>query len=591
MGINAGADGSIEIQSDADISISSASGLTLASSSGTIDVNSSFQFNASEPTKITGLAAPSANTDATTKIYVDTEIANVVAYTSRYLEVANASFSGSGDVSNSYLTSSFTTNTTFQSVLSNTNLAIADRIQVANVISYTAKYLEVANATSTDTSSLATWTALTSTNTAIRTLVSDRMQVANVNSINTTLTAAINDRMQVANTLSLVNDRMQVANVEAYLANTNLAIADRMQVANANLLINDRMQVANADAKYATWNSLTSTNTAIRSAISTEISNLVDSAPETLNTLNELAAALGDDANFSTTLTTNLGQKLGGTASVTLTGDVTGSGSFSSNSVSIVLTDTNLGNTNSYIATKVNTSTFNSALANTNLYIATKLDATTFNSALANTNAYIATKLDSSSYTTADVQSKAALANTNSYIATKLDSSSYTTADVQSKAALANTNAYIATKLEDITGESLSDLSDVYSSMSPTDGQILTYDTTNGWQAEGDIDVSTANVNKLVETVYSLTGSDLDPSNGSIQYKTVSSATTFTDSLSTGESMTLHLISTSSTVTWPTMTWIGYNGDNEPTLNGTNDVIILWKVGSTLYGAYIGNGA
>ena len=564
MGINAGADGSIEIQSDADISISSASGLTLASSSGTIDVNSSFQFNASEPTKITGLAAPSANTDATTKIYVDTEIANVVAYTSRYLEVANASFSGSGDVSNSYLTSSFTTNTTFQSVLSNTNLAIADRIQVANVISYTAKYLEVANATSTDTSSLATWTALTSTNTAIRTLVSDRMQVANVNSINTTLTAAINDRMQVANTLSLVNDRMQVANVEAYLANTNLAIADRMQVANANLLINDRMQVANADAKYATWNSLTSTNTAIRSAISTEISNLVDSAPETLNTLNELAAALGDDANFSTTLTTNLGQKLGGTASVTLTGDVTGSGSFSSNSVSIVLTDTNLGNTNSYIATKVNTSTFNSALANTNLYIATKLDATTFNSALANTNAYIATKLDSSSYTTADVQSKAALANTN---------------------------AYIATKLEDITGESLSDLSDVYSSMSPTDGQILTYDTTNGWQAEGDIDVSTANVNKLVETVYSLTGSDLDPSNGSIQYKTVSSATTFTDSLSTGESMTLHLISTSSTVTWPTMTWIGYNGDNEPTLNGTNDVIILWKVGSTLYGAYIGNGA
>jgi len=42
----------------------------------------------------------------------------------------------------------------------------------------------------------------------------------------------------------------------------------------------------------------------------------------------------------------------------------------------------------------------------------------------------------------------------------------------------------LASKLENITGESISDLSDVYSSMSPTDGQVLTYDTTNGWQAE-----------------------------------------------------------------------------------------------------------
>ena len=37
---------------------------------------------------------------------------------------------------------------------------------------------------------------------------------------------------------------------------------------------------------------------------------LVDAAPDTLNTLNELAAALGDDANFSTTLTTSIAAKL-----------------------------------------------------------------------------------------------------------------------------------------------------------------------------------------------------------------------------------------------------------------------------------------
>jgi hypothetical protein len=40
------------------------------------------------------------------------------------------------------------------------------------------------------------------------------------------------------------------------------------------------------------------------------IANLVDSSPETLDTLNELAAALGDDPNFATTTATALGNRL-----------------------------------------------------------------------------------------------------------------------------------------------------------------------------------------------------------------------------------------------------------------------------------------
>ena len=40
------------------------------------------------------------------------------------------------------------------------------------------------------------------------------------------------------------------------------------------------------------------------------ISDLVDSSPETLNTLKELANALGDDPNFATTVSTAIGQKL-----------------------------------------------------------------------------------------------------------------------------------------------------------------------------------------------------------------------------------------------------------------------------------------
>ena len=43
--------------------------------------------------------------------------------------------------------------------------------------------------------------------------------------------------------------------------------------------------------------------------VTTALANMVDSAPSTLNTLNELAAALGDDANFSTTVTNSIATK------------------------------------------------------------------------------------------------------------------------------------------------------------------------------------------------------------------------------------------------------------------------------------------
>ena len=46
------------------------------------------------------------------------------------------------------------------------------------------------------------------------------------------------------------------------------------------------------------------------SYVNTAVSNLVDSSPAALNTLNELAAALGDDANFSTTTATALGLRV-----------------------------------------------------------------------------------------------------------------------------------------------------------------------------------------------------------------------------------------------------------------------------------------
>jgi len=57
------------------------------------------------------------------------------------------------------------------------------------------------------------------------------------------------------------------------------------------------------------------------SYVNTAVSNLVDSSPAALNTLNELAAALGDDANYAATTTAAIGLKAP-IASPTFTGDI-----------------------------------------------------------------------------------------------------------------------------------------------------------------------------------------------------------------------------------------------------------------------------
>lgn len=53
-----------------------------------------------------------------------------------------------------------------------------------------------------------------------------------------------------------------------------------------------------------------STQLATTAFVSTAVSNLVAAAPAALDTLNELATALGNDANFATTISTSIGTKL-----------------------------------------------------------------------------------------------------------------------------------------------------------------------------------------------------------------------------------------------------------------------------------------
>jgi len=94
-------------------------------------------------------------------------------------------------------------------------------------------------------------------------------------------------------TLVNLDPYLQVANANVNFVTKATALTTNNAIIN---LINDRMQVAN-----------------VSSLVTTEVNALVDSAPGALNTLNELAAALGDDANFSTTITNNLATKASNT--------------------------------------------------------------------------------------------------------------------------------------------------------------------------------------------------------------------------------------------------------------------------------------
>ncbi len=65
------------------------------------------------------------------------------------------------------------------------------------------------------------------------------------------------------------------------------------------------------------------TQIATTAFVSTAVANLINSAPGALDTLDELAAALGDDANFASTVTNSLALKANDNAVVKLTGDQT----------------------------------------------------------------------------------------------------------------------------------------------------------------------------------------------------------------------------------------------------------------------------
>ena len=179
-----------------------------------------------------------ANAKFATKAYAASNTAVRVLISDR-LQVANAS-------------ATYQTKAIERAALANTNAFI--KAQLANTNSYIATKVNTStfNAALANTNAYissvaasgggASWSALTSTNTALRILISDRYQIANVNTLlagkatwtsiigtNTALRTLINDRIQVANVAAKYATKAYAASnayVKLLLANTNAYIAD-----------------------------------------------------------------------------------------------------------------------------------------------------------------------------------------------------------------------------------------------------------------------------------------------------------------------------------------------------------------------------
>lgn len=124
---------------------------------------------------------------------------------------------------------------------------------------------------------------------------------------------------------------------------------------------------------------------------------------------------------------------------------------------------------------------------------------------------------------------------------------------------------------------------------------VNTSSPTFDFEVTGSVKISSGlTVNgSVTEEVVALSGTSvsLNPNNGTIQTHALSGATTYTDGLATGQAITLHITAGANTATWPTIAeWFGTGGaSTAPTLSTSGvTVVVLWKVGSSLYGLLSG---
>ena len=269
-----------------------------------------------------------ASTDAANKSYVDGAIADLVNGAPGAMDTLNELANALGDDANfsTTVTNSIAVNAA-DIVTANTNIAsnvAAIAVNAADIVTANASLTTKANTTYVDAQNVAQTTALetyadTAEADAISTAASDATTKANAAQAAAEATAS-------TDATTKANAAQAAAEATAAAANTALetsinaawAAADAAQTTSINAAwaaadtaqttaLQSYADQAEADAEAAAAvDATTKANAALVSAkayTDTEISSLIGGAPATLDTLNELAAALSDDANYAASVT------------------------------------------------------------------------------------------------------------------------------------------------------------------------------------------------------------------------------------------------------------------------------------------------
>jgi hypothetical protein len=261
---------------------------------GTIDMDSN---------RILNVGTPSASTDATSKSYVDTAVAGVVDAAPGTLDTLNELAAALGDDAN------------FSATITSSLATKATTTYVDAQISATETYADTAE---TDAIAAAAIDATTKADSAQADAQSytDAREVlinnawADADTTQTTALEAYADAAEADAISTAAGDATSKANAaqaaaEATAASANLSLTSTLQ-AYADTAEADAISTAAGDATSKANAALASAN----SYTDGEITTLIGGAPGALDTLNELAAAMTDDANYAATVTSAIATSL-----------------------------------------------------------------------------------------------------------------------------------------------------------------------------------------------------------------------------------------------------------------------------------------
>ena len=141
-----------------------------------------------------------------------------------------------------------------------------------------------------------------------------------MNAIETRVTTNETDIGVLDVSMNAIETRVTTTETDIGILDVSMNAVEETLVLKANLASPTFTGIVSAPTQVSTDNT---TKVATTAYVKTVVGELVDGAPGTIDTLNELAAALGDDPNFATTVTNSIASKAT-IASPTFTGSVGG---------------------------------------------------------------------------------------------------------------------------------------------------------------------------------------------------------------------------------------------------------------------------